>query len=118
METIPISIILGHELIHAQHFLENTNSQINNAENYFFDKRFNSVQKDTNGKIGSQEEYKTVGIGFTKEEAEKQEKFGLRNDDGSIRVTGKFVTQFEKEQDKNNEKRKKLETKIENIQIN
>ena len=62
----------------------------NNAENYFFDKRFNSVQKDTNGKIGSQEEYKTVGIGFTKEEAEKQEKFGLRNDDGSIRVTGKY----------------------------
>lgn len=90
LETIPISIILGYELIHAQHFLENTNSQINNAENYFFGKRFNSVQKDTNGKIGSQEEYKTVGIGFTKEEAEKQEKFGLRNDDGSIRVTGKY----------------------------
>lgn len=90
LETIPISIILGHELIHAQHFLENTNSQINNAENYFFDKRFNSVQNDTNGEIGSQEEYKTVGIGFTKEEAEKQEKFGLRNDDGSIRVTGKY----------------------------
>ena len=90
LETIPISIILGHELIHAQHFLENTNSQINNAENYFFDKRFNSVQKDTNGKIGSQEEYKTVGIGFTKEEDEKQEKFGLGNDNGSIRVTGKY----------------------------
>ena len=34
------------------------------------------------------------------------------------REKGKFVTQFEKEQDKNNEKRKKLETKIENIQIN
>ena len=31
------------------------------------------------------------------------------------REKGKFVTKFEKEQDKNNEKRKKLETKINDL---